>query len=50
LIKSFTGRVKLEDEADDVCVSIAEIDILSERLVWTDWSFVERDRTPRWTT
>jgi hypothetical protein len=42
------GRVKLEDEALDFRVSMAEIERLSERTTWIDLSFVERDRTPRW--
>jgi putative transposase len=42
------GRVKLEDEALDFRMSMAEIERLSERTTWIDLSFVERDRTPHW--
>ena len=42
------GRVKLEDEAFDFRVLMAEIERLSEDIAWIDLSFVERDRTPRW--
>lgn len=42
------GRVKLENEAFDFRVSMAEIERLSERITWIELSFVERDRTPRW--
>ena len=42
------GRVKLEDEAFDFRVLMAEIERLSEGIAWIDLSFVERDRTPRW--
>jgi putative transposase len=42
------GRVKLEDEAFDFRVLMAEIERLTEGIAWIDLSFVERDRTPRW--
>ena len=42
------GRVKLEDEALDFRVSMAEIERLNEGIAWIDLSFAERDRTPRW--
>ena len=43
-----SGRVKLEDEADEFRVSMAEFDRLSGCIEWIDLSFVERDRTPEW--
>ncbi|WP_050033670.1 hypothetical protein [Halorubrum halophilum] len=42
------GRVKLEDEADDFRVSMAELGRLSEGDVRIDLSVVEPDRTPWW--
>ena len=42
------GRVKLEDEAFDFRVSMAEIERLSKCIEWIDLSFVERKRTPEW--
>ncbi len=41
-------RVKLEDEAFDFRVLMAEIERLNEEIAWIDLSFMERDRTPRW--
>ena len=43
-----TSRVKLEDEALDFRVSMAEIERLSGCTEWIDLSFVERSRTPEW--
>ena len=40
------GRVKLEDEAFDFRVSMAEIERLGKCVEWINLSFVERKRTP----
>ena len=42
------GRVKLEDEAFEFRVSMAEIERLDGSIAWIDLSFVERRRTPKW--
>jgi hypothetical protein len=37
------GRVKLEDEAPDLCVSMPEIERLTDSIAWIGLSFVEGD-------
>jgi hypothetical protein len=41
------GRIKLEDETDELRVSMPEFDRLTESAGWIDLDFVERERTPR---
>ena len=43
-----SGRVKLEDEADEFRVPMPEFDRLNGYIEWIDLSFVERQRTPEW--
>ena len=44
-----SGRVKLEDEADEFRVPMPEFDRLNGCIEWIDLSLVERRRTPKWT-
>ena len=43
-----SGRVKLEDEADEFRLPMPEFDRLNGCIEWIDLSFVERQRTPEW--
>ena len=43
-----SGRIKLEDEADEFRVPMPEFDRLNGCIEWIDLSFVERQRTPEW--
>ena len=43
-----SGRVKLEDEADEFRVHMPEFDRLNRCIEWIDLSLVERQRTPEW--
>ena len=44
----FVGRVKLENEAFNLGLSMLDPERLSECITWIDLSFVERERTPGW--
>ena len=44
----YSGRVKLEDEAFDLEVSMDDFERLDGAITWIDLSFVERERTPGW--